>query len=492
MSRIYACIDLKSFYASVECVERGLDPLITNLVVADNTRTQKTICLAVSPSLKSYGLKGRSRLFEVVSKVKEVNYERLKKIKKFKGKSYNAIDLKDDSLEVDYITAIPRMSYYMKYSNNIYNVYLKYLSKDDIFVYSIDEVFCDITDYLSYYKMTPKELVSKMIQDVYNTTGITATGGIGTNMYLAKVAMDIEAKHTDANEIGVRIAELDEKSYRMKLWNHTPLTDFWRIGRGICKKLNSIGIYTMGDLARYSIKYEDNLFKIFGVNAEFIIDHAWGYEPTTIDLVKAYKPLRNSLSSGQVLHEAYDYKKTSIIVKEMMDNLSLDLTEKHLVTNQIVLTIIYDVDNLLDSKIKYDGDIEVDFYGRQMPKHSHGTINLDYKTSSTKILVSKCSELYERIINKKLMIRKINIAVTTYNEDLSKEEVTYKQLDLFSNIDIKKEVETKKNQIDDNKLQHVMLKIKKKYGKNAILKGMDLEEGATTIDRNKQIGGHRG
>ena len=386
MDRIYMCIDLKSFYASVECRERGLDPMTTNLVVADPNRTEKTICLAVSPSLKQYGIPGRARLFEVIQKVKEMNYKRRKEnnVYKFIGKSYNDIELKSNKkLEIDYIIAEPRMSYYMNYSTKIYNIYLKYLSSDDIYVYSIDEVFCDITDYLTYYKMTARELVTKIIEDVYDNTGITATAGIGTNMYLAKVAMDIVAKKMKPNSKGVRIAGLDEKTYRKLLWKHKPLTDFWRVGKGYSKKLNDNNIYTMGDVARCSIENEELLYKLFGVNAELLIDHAWGWEPCTMQQVKSYKPERNSISSGQVLHLPYSYEKAKLIVREMVDLLVLDLVAKHLVTNQLVLTVGYDILNLTNKGIDYKGEITTDHYGRKIPKHAHGTANIDHKTSST-------------------------------------------------------------------------------------------------------------
>lgn len=499
MKKIYMCIDLKSFYASVECIERGLDPLNTNLVVADESRTEKTVCLAITPSLKQYGLGGRARLFEVMQKVKNINYERRKKnnYKKFNSKSYLDSELKKDkTLELDFIIAPPQMKKYMKYSTNIYSIYLKYLAPEDIFVYSIDEVFCDITNYLNMYQMTPKELVSKIIQDVYETTGITATAGIGTNMYLAKVSMDIVAKHTEPNEIGVRIAEIDEMSYRKLLWNHKPLTSFWRVGKGIANKLEKNGLYTMGDIARCSLNNENLLYKLFGVNAELLIDHAWGWEPTTIEDVKAYKPERNSISSGQVLHSPYKYEKAKLIVREMIDLLSLDLTDKHLVTKQLVLDIGYDIENLINPTIRrlYDGEITIDSYGREVPKHSHGTINLDYNTSSTKVLSKKCIELFDRIVNKNLLIRKINItACNVKNENKAKNEVVFEQLNLFcSTNDSEQNIEEKKKQEEENKLQHTLINIKNKYGKNSILKGMNLEEGATTIDRNNQVGGHKG
>lgn len=499
MKKIYMCIDLKSFYASVECIERGLDPLNTNLVVADESRTEKTVCLAITPSLKQYGLGGRARLFEVIQKVKNINYERRKNnnYKKFNSKSYLDSELKKDkNLELDFIIAPPQMKKYMKYSTNIYSIYLKYLAPEDIFVYSIDEVFCDITNYLNMYQMTPKELVSKIIKDVYETTGITATAGIGTNMYLAKVCMDIVAKHSEPNEIGVRIAEIDEMSYRKLLWNHKPLTSFWRVGKGIANKLEKNGLYTMGDIARCSLNNENLLYKLFGVNAELLIDHAWGWEPTTIEDVKAYKPERNSISSGQVLHSPYKYEKAKLIVREMIDLLSLDLTDKHLVTKQLVLDIGYDIENLINPTIRrlYDGEITIDSYGREVPKHSHGTINLDYNTSSTKVLSKKCIELFDRIVNKNLLIRKINItACNVINENQAKNEVVFEQLNLFcSTNDSEQNIEEKKKQEEDNKLQHTLINIKNKYGKNSILKGMNLEEGGTTIDRNNQVGGHKG
>ena len=493
------CIDLKSFYASVECRERGLDPITTNLVVADQSRTTKTICLAVSPSLKQYGLSGRSRLFEVVKKVKEINNERQEKAPyhKFSGKSYDDIKLKQDSsLELDYIIATPRMSYYIKYSAKIYNIYLKYLSAEDIYVYSIDEVFCDITNYLKYYKLTAKELVTKIIQDVYETTGITATAGIGSNLYLAKVAMDIVAKHVDANEFGVRIAELDEENYRKMLWNHTPITDFWRVGKGYAKKLEENNMYTMGDICRCSVSNEELLYKLFGVNAELLIDHAWGYEPCTIESIKAYKPINNSLSSGQVLHSPYDYKKAKLIVREMTDLLVLDLVEKNLVTDQIVLTIGYDTENLTNQMIRksYKGEITTDYYGRKVPKHAHGTIKLEYKTSSTKIITDAVIKLYNEIVNDKLSIRRINISVNNLTDEKeANQEQIYEQVNLFTDNEdlLTKRKQEKTTEEVEKKLQKTMINIKKKYGKNAILKGMDLEEGATTIQRNKQIGGHK-
>ncbi len=497
MEKTYVCIDLKSFYASVECQERGLDPIKTNLVVADTSRTEKTICLAVSPSLKSFGIPGRARLFEVVQKVREVNYRRKKEnnIYKFKGKSSNVDALNNDkSLELDFIAAPPQMAKYIKYSTRIYNVYLKYLAPEDIYVYSIDEVFCDVTNYLKTYKMTAKELATQMIKDVYQTTGITATAGIGPNMFLCKVAMDIVAKHVDADENGARVASITIKEYKEKLWEHRPLTDFWRVGKGYQKKLEAAHIYTMGDIARCSIENEDKLFKMFGVNAELLIDHAWGIEPCAMKDVKSYKPSVNSLGSGQVLHCPYDYVKTKLVVKEMIDLLILELASKKKVSEGLVLTIGYDIDNLIDPKILevYDGEVTVDFYGRSVPKHSHGTVRFDYQTSDTKEIMKKTMELFERIIDKRLLVRRINMAfMGVIDKDKATNTRVIKQVDLFSLDDHELLEDKKKVHKEDEKIQDVMIELKKKYGKNAILKGMNLSEGATTIDRNKQIGGHK-
>lgn len=491
---IYVSIDLKSFYASVECQERGLNPITTNLVVADISRTEKTICLAVSPSLKSYGIPGRARLFEVIQKVKEVNIERKRKApnQTFTGSSYdNTAILKNPDLELSYIIAPPRMGFYMKYSTNIYNIYLKWFSSDDIYVYSIDEVFIDVTHYLKTYHMTARELVTHVIQDVYKNTGITATAGIGTNLYLCKIAMDIVAKHVEPNKNGVRIAGLDEMTYRKLLWNHRPLTDFWRVGSGYAKKLEAHGIYTMGDVARTSMQNEELLYKLFGINAELLIDHAWGWEPVNIKQIKEYKPENNSISSGQVLHCPYDYEKTKLIIKEMTELLTLDLVKKNLVTNQIVLTVGYDIENLTDPFIKnlYKGEITTDRYGREIPKHAHGTINLDHKTSSTKIIMDAVMKLYERIINKQLLVRRINITVNNVVDEFTeKNKKTYEQIDLFT--DYQQKVEKLQKEKMEKELQKAMIGIKNKYGKNAIIKGMNLQDGGTTIDRNKQIGGH--
>ena len=493
--KVYIAIDLKSFYASVECQERGLNPITTNLVVADSSRTEKTVCLAVSPSLKQYGIPGRARLFEVIQKVNEINAQR--KINapghKFTCSSYDDIALKkNNDLELSYIIAPPRMSYYMEYSTRIYNIYLKWFSVDDIYVYSIDEVFIDVTHYLQTYKITPRELVTKVIKNVYDETGITATAGIGTNLYLCKVAMDIVAKHITPDKNGVRIAGLDEMTYRKYLWNHRPLTDFWRVGKGISRKLEKNGIFTMGDVARTSEKNEELLYKLFGINAELLIDHAWGYEPCTIESIKAYKPVTNSISSGQVLHCPYNYEDTKLIVKEMTELLTLDLVKKNLVTSKMVLTIGYDIENLSNPEISksYLGEVTLDHYGRKVPKSAHGTINIDHKTSSTKIITDYVMNLYESIINKKLLVRRINItAEDVVNEDDYKNNKKFEQIDLF--IDYNEIEKQQKKEKLEKELQKAVLDIKTKYGKNAVLKGMNFIEGGTTIERNGQIGGHK-
>lgn len=492
---IYIAIDLKSFYASVECQERGLNPLTTNLVVADSNRTEKTICLAVSPSLKQYGIPGRARLYEVVQKVKEINEQRKFNAPghKFTCTSYDDIALKNNrDLELSYIIAPPRMSYYMQYSTRIVDIYLKWFSIEDIYVYSIDEVFIDVTHYLQTYNCTPRELVTRVIQDILKETGITATAGIGTNMYLAKVAMDIVAKHTKADKFGVRIAGLDEKTYRKYLWNHKPLTDFWRVGKGISQKLEKNGMFTMGDVARQSIIDDEKLFKLFGINAELLIDHSWGYEPCTIDSVKSYKPVTNSLSSGQVLKEPYNYEQTRLIVKEMAELLSLDLVKKNLITSKLVLEIGYDVCNLSKSNLShfYDGEIKLDRYGRQVPKHAHGTINIDHKTSSTKIITDKFIKLYDEIINKDLFVRRLTLSASdVVNEDDYKNVLTYEQMNMF--IDYEQLAKQRQKERKEKSLQKAVLNIKEKYGKNSILKGMNFEESGTTIERNGQIGGHK-
>lgn len=504
-NHIYIAIDLKSFYASVECIERKLDPMTTNLVVADASRTEKTICLAVSPSLKSYGIPGRARLFEVVQKVREVNAERGRKApgKKFTGTSYNDLELKKHpELSLDYIAAPPRMAYYMDYSTRIYNTYLKYVAPEDIHVYSIDEVFMDVTNYLATYNLSPRELAMKMIQDVLKTTGVTATAGIGTNLYLAKIAMDIGAKHIVPDKDGVRIAELDEMSYRRLLWTHQPLTDFWRVGRGYAKKLEEYGMFTMGDVARCSIGKpndyynEDLLYKLFGVNAELLIDHAWGWEPCTIADIKAYKPSTNSIGSGQVLQSPYDYEKASLIVREMTDLLVLDLVDKGLVTDQMVLTVGYDIINLSNPEIKkkYNGEVTTDHYGRSIPKHAHGTVNLGRQTSSTRLIIDAVMDLYSQIVDENLLIRRINITANhVVDESSVKKDNTFEQLKLFTDYatEQKKKEEEEAALEREKKMQHAVLDIKKKFGKNAILKGMNLEKGAMAKERNKQIGGHK-
>ena len=503
--RTYIAIDLKSFYASVECVERGLDPLTTNLVVADASRTEKTICLAVSPALKSFGIPGRPRLFEVVQKVKEVNAERkaIAPGRTLTGSSFNAVELaKSPYMEVSYIVAAPRMAYYMQYSTRIYDIYLKYVAPEDMHVYSIDEVFMDVTAYLSTYKMTAHELALKMIREVLAETGVTATAGIGTNMYLCKVAMDIVAKKMPADKDGVRIAELDEMSYRRQLWNHVPLTDFWRVGQGYAKKLMANGLYTMGDIARCSLGKSNDyynealLYKLFGINAELLIDHAWGWEPTTIAEIKSYRPQKNSLGSGQVLQCAYTAEKAKLIVKEMTDLLVLDLVDKKLVTDQMVLTIGYDIDNLTNPDIrnKYHGEVTTDHYGRQIPKHAHGTINLPCQTSSTKIIMKAVEELFDRIINWDLLVRRVNIVASRVIPECDvREQAEFEQLDLFTDYTaLEKEREEEKKELEkEKKLQHAVLDIQKKFGKNAVLKGMNFEEGAMTRERNGQIGGHK-
>lgn len=504
-NRTYIAIDLKSFYASVECMERGLDPLTTNLVVADAARTEKTICLAVSPSLRAYGIPGRARLFEVVQKVKEVNAARLRMApgRVFSGMSFSDTELKSSpSLSLDYIVAPPRMAHYIKYSTRIYNIYLKYIAPEDIHVYSIDEVFIDVTDYLNTYNLTARELTAKMILDVLETTGVTASAGIGTNLYLAKIAMDIRAKHIPADQNGVQIAELDEMSYRRLLWSHRPLTDFWRVGKGYAKKLEEQGLLTMGDIARCSLgkstdyHNEDLLYKLFGINAELLIDHAWGWEPCTIADIKAYKPSTNSIGSGQVLQSAYPFDKAKLIVREMTDLLVLDLVDKRLVTDQLVLTVGYDIENLTDPKIKklYYGAITTDRYGRSVPKSAHGSANLGRQTSSTKLILDAVTELFERIVDKNLLIRRVNITANHVVDEATVQKMDdFEQLDLFTDymaVEARKEAE-EAELAREKGMQKAMLEIKKKYGKNAILKGMNLEEGATTVDRNKQIGGHK-
>ena len=500
--RTYICCDLKSFYASVECVERGLDPMTTNLVVADKRRTEKTICLAVSPSLKAYGISGRARLFEVVQRVAEVNAKRKWDAPghQLAGSSWHDPEVQENpSLALDYIVAPPRMAHYIDWSTKIYSIYLKYIAPEDIFPYSIDEVFMDVTNYLDTYKMTARELTRTIILDILKSTGITAAAGMGTNLYLSKIAMDIVAKHVQADKDGVRIARLNEMTYRRLLWDHRPLTDFWRVGRGYAERLEAHGLYTMGDVARCSIgkpgEYhnEELLYKLFGVNAEILIDHAWGWEPCTIADVKAYKPENKSIVSGQVLQCPYDFYKARLVVREMADALALDLVDKGLVTNQLVLTVGYDRENLDDPSRRqsYHGPVTTDRYGRKIPKHATGTENFPY-TSSANDLLRAVTALYDRIVDPNLLIRRLSISANKLlpEADAPKEEA--EQLDLFTDYAAKEQRE----QADEaayareRKIQEAMLGIKKKYGKNAILKGMNLEEGATAKERNQTIGGH--
>lgn len=503
--KTYIAIDLKSFYASVECIERGLDPLKTNLVVADVSRTEKTICLAVSPALKKYGIPGRPRLFEVVQKVREANIRREKQAPyhRFCGTSFDEMELnRSPELKISYIAAAPRMACYMEYSTKIFDIYLRYIAPEDMHVYSVDEVFIDATAYLHTYGLTAHELALRMIRDVLRETGVTATAGIGTNMYLCKIAMDIVAKKMPPDEDGVRIAELDEESYRKQLWNHVPLTDFWRVGPGYAKKLKEVGIYTMGDVARCSLGKntdyynEDLLYKLFGINAELLIDHAWGWEPTTIAEIKSYRPEKNSLSTGQVLQCPYTAQKAKLIVREMTDLLVLDLVDKKLVTDQMVLTVGYDIESLTNPEIrrKYHGEVTTDRYGRHVPKHAHGTANLSCQTSSTKLIMKAVEELYDRIINPDLLVRRITVVASrVVPESEAEQKEVFEQLDLFTDYQaLEQEREQEKKELDKEKrIQKAILDIQKKYGKNAVLKGMNFEEGATTRERNGQIGGHK-
>lgn len=544
MSKTYISIDLKSFYASVECMERGLDPLNTNLVVADASRTQKTICLAVSPSLKAYGIPGRARLFEVDQKVKEANARRQTRAPKniLDGKSVFASELDENpNLAIDYIAAKPRMALYMSKSTQIYDVYLRYIAPEDIYAYSVDEVFIDASGYLKTYGLNAHDFARLLVREVFKETGITATAGIGPNLYLCKIAMDIGAKHTEADADGVRIAELDEYSYRRLLWDHRPITDFWRVGRGYAKKLAKKSIFTMGDIARCSLGTssdyynEDLLYKMFGVNAELLIDHAWGYEPCTLAEVKSYRPQRKSLVSGQVLQNAYTYDKTRIVVREMMEILALDLVDKGLLTNQIVLTIGYDIENLSDPERRkaYKGEITVDGYGREIPKHAHGTGNLPFSTASTKLTTDCVLEVFDRVVDESLLTRRISITANNLvleSEYKRESEVASAEPEQISMFDMlargddshapervsSKEATAYSEQDEPNstmvaesisgsaandksedtlekekQVQEAMLKIKKRFGKNAILKGTNLQEGATAKERNAQIGGHK-
>lgn len=490
----YIAIDLKSFYASVECVDRGLNPLNTNLVVADSSRTEKTICLAVSPSLKAHGISGRARLFEVVERVKEVNARRFLKCKNgFSGKSYLADELESrPDLELDYITAPPRMARYIEISSKIYSIYLKYIAPEDMHVYSVDEVFIDATKYLRLYNMTACELADKMVRDVLSQTGITATAGIGTNLYLCKIAMDIEAKHIKADKDGVRIAELDEESYRRRLWNHTPITDFWRIGAGYSKSLSRYGIFTMGDVARCSLNNENLLFNLFGINAELLIDHAWGREACTIDDIKSYRPISRSLSSGQVLSTPYSFDKAKLIAREMTELLALDLVDKHLLTDQIVLTVGYDIENIKNKSRRYKGEIKADRYGRQVPKKSHGSQNIGRFTSSTKLITDAVMKLFESVVDHELLVRRMYIVanhITTQNEINA--AGSDEQLNLFDSVASEEKAREYEMLKRENAIQKTVLGLHKRFGKNSVLKGMNLMEGATSIERNGQIGGHK-
>jgi len=499
-TRTYIAIDLKSFYASVECVDRKRNPLTTNLVVADESRTEKTICLAVSPSLKAYGIPGRARLFEVIQRVREVNGERLDRAPghRFKGKSDSAPELaKKPALELGYIVAVPRMGRYMEVSSHIYSIYLRHVAPEDIHVYSIDEVFIDATAYLKLYRLTAREFAMKLVREVLKETGITATAGIGTNLYLSKIAMDIVAKHIPADKDGVRIAELDEQTYRETLWAHRPLTDFWRIGRGYARRLESRGMRTMGDVARMSVKNEDVLYRLFGINAELLIDHAWGWEPVGIAEIKAYRPENNSLSSGQVLKEPYDFEKAKIVTKEMTDMLALSLVEKHLVTDQLILTVGYDVANLATPELrrKYKGEIHINHYGREVPKETHGSVNFGRHTSSSQRMIEAASAIFDRVVDRNLLVRRITIAA---NHILTENEANRKpsepeQPDLFTDAAAlrKQQAEEEAGRNREKRLQHAILDIKNKLGKNAILKGMNLLDGATAKERNRQVGGHK-
>lgn len=498
--RVYLSIDLKSFYASVECMERGLDPMTTHLVVADQRRTEKTICLAVSPSLKAHGIPGRPRLFEVVQRVKEINARRqqLAPGHTLVGASYLDGEVRTHpELALDYLVAPPQMAHYIDFSTRIYQVYLKYVAPEDMHVYSIDEVFMDVTHYLDTYRMTARELAKTILLDVLNTTGITATAGIGTNLYLAKVAMDIEAKHISPDEDGVRIACLDEMSYRRNLWAHRPLTDFWRVGRGYAKKLERQGLYTMGDIARCSLGKsadyynQELLYKLFGVNAQLLIDHAWGWEPCTMDDIKSYRPSSNSVGSGQVLQYPYEAEKARLVVREMADLLVLDLVDHRLVTDQITLTVGYDRENLSDPRRKqaYHGAVTTDGYGRAIPKHAHGTAHLDGFTSSTVEIVEAMTQLFDRIVDPTLLVRRLNI---TANHVCPEQSVTIQapqQLSLFYDDRAQQQQEALRRR--ERQKQQAILGLKKKYGKNAVLKGMNLQEGATARERNNQIGGHK-
>lgn len=492
--KTYIAIDLKSFYASVECVERKLDPMDTLLVVADKSRTEKTICLAVSPALKAWKIPGRARLFEVIQRVQEVNAQRRRQAPggRFTGKSHFASALAADSgLELDYLIAPPRMAYYMEYSTRIYQIYLKYVSAEDVHVYSIDEVFIDATDYLAAAKQTPREFAMRMILDVLKETGVTATAGIGTNLYLCKIAMDIGAKHIEPDENGVRIAELDEISYRRQLWDHTPITDFWRVGPGYQRRLASRGMYTMGDVARQSLLDEDVLYKLFGVNAELLIDHAWGEESCTIGDIKGYRPQENSIGSGQVLTCPYPFDKALLVIREMADALSMTLVEKGLATRQLALDVGYDNENISQSG-SYRGEIKSDRYGRQIPKPAHGVTRLPEKTASSRRIIEAVGALFEEIVDRRLTIRRMNLTALEVTAE-TEESRPPEQLNMFTDYaaeERRREAEAA-SLAREKKRQRAVLEIRKKFGKNAVVRGMDLLEGATARDRNRQIGGHK-
>ena len=494
-NRQYIAIDLKSFYASVECAERGLDPLTTNLVVADDRRTDKTICLAVSPSLKSFGIPGRPRLFEVVQKVKQANAERQRHApgRRLTGASASLTELQaDPALAVDYLVARPQMARYMAESTRIFNIYARYVAPEDIHVYSVDEVFMDVTHYLKHYGMTAHELAMTMIRDVLGQTGITATAGIGTNLYLCKIAMDIVAKRMPADADGVRIAELDEMGYRRQMWTHRPLTDFWRVGRGIARKLEAHNLMTMGDVARCSLANEDLLYRLFGVNAELLIDHAWGWEPCEIRHIKAYKPEENSLSSGQVLSHGYKIAEARTVVREMADALSLDLAAKGLVTDQIVLSLGYDAESLSKG---YEGQVQADWYGKTVPKMAHGSENLERHTASTRLITEAAMRLYDRIADPTCLVRRMYVvaAHTLREESVKEEKEQGEQLDLFTDYEaVAKEKKAEDAALEkEGQLQQALLAIKKRYGKNAVMPGTSYKEEATGRERNEQIGGHR-
>ncbi|MBQ2902771.1 MAG: DNA methylase [Clostridia bacterium] len=498
-NKTYIAIDLKSFYASVEAMERGLDPLTTNIVVSDPSRTEKTICLAVSPSLKAYGISGRARMFELIQQVRIANAQRKANAPRgvFTGSSYNAKELRaNPSLSIDYVVAPPRMALYIEYSTRIYEVYLRHVAPEDIHVYSIDEVFIDATSYLRLNNMNAHDFTRMLIREVLTETGVTAAAGIGSNLYLCKIAMDITAKHIPADEDGVRIAELDEMTYRRTLWDHRPLTDFWRVGKGISAKLEKYGMLTMGDVARCSLQNEDLLYRLFGINAELLIDHAWGWEPCTIADIKSYKPQTNSIQSGQVLQHPYDFEKAKLVIREMADALSLDLVEKKLVTDKITLVVGYDIENLTDSgrRSYYKGEVKTDFYGREVPKHARGTANIGRQTSSTKLITDAVSRVYDEIVDKNLLVRRMYItAERVIHEDAVDKSYIPEQLSLFEDYEEKKRKRAEEDEAleKERRVQDALLSIKHKYGKNSILKGMNYKEGATAKDRNGQIGGHK-